>query len=235
MVSPTICNLKVTKVLVDGGAGLNLISPAVTKKLQIPDGYLEETGTFQGVNPGRSQPKGKIALPVTFGGELNYMMEKIVFYVAEIPLPYNGILGRPALAKFMAASHYAYNTLKMPGQLTIITVPSDKKDALICADQLYREAVAATAARALAPAAEALGRKKASKTPSGKTSSGKTPCTHSGKRTSPECCAPVEDVPESSAGKSKKSKAAPPETKKVSVKEDGTGGAFTISSTLDSK
>ena len=46
---------------------------------------------------------------------------------------------------------------------------------------------------------------------------------------------PVEDVPESSTGKSKKSKAAPPETKKVSVKEDGTGGAFTISSTLDSK
>ena len=32
-VSPTIRNLKVTKVLVDGGAGLNLISPAVIKKL----------------------------------------------------------------------------------------------------------------------------------------------------------------------------------------------------------
>ena len=48
-------------------------------------------------------------------------------------MPYNGILGRPALSKFMAASHYAYNTLKMPGPMTIITVPSDKKDALICA------------------------------------------------------------------------------------------------------
>ena len=33
LVSPTIRNLKVTKVLVDGGAGLNLISPAVIKKL----------------------------------------------------------------------------------------------------------------------------------------------------------------------------------------------------------
>ena len=134
---PTIRNLKVTKVLVDGGAGLNLISPAVIKKLQIPDGDLEETGTFQGVNPGRSQSKGKITLPVMFGGQLNYRMEKIVFDVAEIPLPYNGILGRPALAKFMAASHYGYNTLKMPGPLTILTAPSDKKDALTCADQLY--------------------------------------------------------------------------------------------------
>ena len=51
-----------------------------------------------------------------FGGDLNYMIEKIIFDVAEILLPYNGILGRPALAKFMAASHYAYNKLKMPGR-----------------------------------------------------------------------------------------------------------------------
>ena len=106
LVSPTIRNLKVKKVLVDGGAGVNLISPAVIKKLQIPDGDLEETGTFQGVNPGRSQPKPKITLPITFGSELNYRTEKIVFDVAEIPLPYNGILGRPALAKFMAVSQY---------------------------------------------------------------------------------------------------------------------------------
>ena len=169
-------------------------------------------------------------MPVTFGGELNYRTERIVFDVAEIPLPYNGILGRPALAKFMAASHYAYNTLKMPGPMNIITVPSDKKDTLICADLLSREAVAATAAKARAPAAEAPGRKKANKTCAGKTSP-----THSGKRASSECWTPLEDVPKSSTGKSKKSKAAPPETKKVSAKEDDTGGTFTISATLDPK
>ena len=127
MVPPTIRNLKVTKMLVDGGAGLNLISSVVIKRLQIPDADLEETGTFQGVNPGRSQPKGKVTLPVTFGGELNYRTERIVFDVAKIPLPYNGILGCPALAKFVAASHYAYNTLKMPGPMTIITVPSTRR------------------------------------------------------------------------------------------------------------
>ena len=104
--------------------------------------------------------------------------------------------------------------LKIPGPVGIITLPSDKKDALICADQLYWEAAAVTAAKALAPAAESPGGKK----------TGKTSRTHSGKHTSLECCAPVEDVPESSTDKSKKSRAAPPETKKVSVKEDGTGG-----------
>ena len=92
-------------MLVDGGASLNLISLAVIKRLQIPDGDPEETGMFQGVNPGRIQPKRKVTLPVTFGGKLNDRMERIVFDVAEIPLPYNGILGRPALAKFMAELH----------------------------------------------------------------------------------------------------------------------------------
>ena len=116
--------------------------------------------------------------------------------------------------------------LKMPRPMTIITVPCDKKDVLICADLLYREAVAAAAVKAHAPAAKA---------PGGKKKTGKTSRTHSGKRTSSECCATIEDVPESSTGKSKKSRAAPTKTKKVSVKEDGTGGAFTISSTLDSK
>ena len=116
-------------------------------------------------------------LSVTFGGDLNHKTKRIVFDVAEIPLPYNGILGRPALAKFMAASHYAYNTLKMPGPMNIITVPSDKKDALICADQLYREAVGAAAAKVHAPADGAPGGKK----------TGETPRTHSGKRTSSGC------------------------------------------------
>ena len=164
---------------------------------------------------------------MTFGSDLNYTTERIVFDVAKIPLPYNGILGRPALAKFMAASHYAYNTLKMPGPVTIITIPSDKKYALICADQLYQQAVAAaTAARALAPAAGTSGGKKKKKTC-------ETSGTHSGKRTSLECA--VEDVPKSSTGGNKKPRAIPRGTKKVFVNEDDTGGAFTISSTLDDK
>ena len=85
LVSPTIRNLKVTKMLVDSGAGLNLISPAVISKLQIAEDELEATSTFQGANPGRSYPKGKITLPVTFGGELNYRTEKIVFDVVDPP------------------------------------------------------------------------------------------------------------------------------------------------------
>ena len=46
LVSPTIRDLKVTKMLVDGEAGLNLISPKVISKLQIAEEELKVTGTF---------------------------------------------------------------------------------------------------------------------------------------------------------------------------------------------
>jgi len=85
LVTPTIRNLKVTKMLGDGGAGLNLISPKVIRKLQIAEEELKVTGTFQGINPDWSRPKEKITLPVTFGGELNYWTEKIVFDEVDLP------------------------------------------------------------------------------------------------------------------------------------------------------
>ena len=165
-------------------------------------------------------------MPVTFGSELNFRTERVTFDDADFPLPYNGILGRPALVKFMATSHYAYNVLKMPGPISVISVPGEKKDALVCTDKIYWEAAAAADHNTLA--AKAPGGKK-------KTKSGKSSDAHSGKRTSSECCATIEDAPSSSTGKCKKKMAAPPETKKVSAKEDGTGGTFTISATLDPK
>ena len=58
----------------------------------------------------------------------------------------------------MEASHYAYNGLKMPGPISVISVPGDKKDALICADKIYQEATAAADRKSLA--AEAPGGKK---------------------------------------------------------------------------
>ena len=67
MVSPVIHNVTVTKMLVDGGAGLNLISADLLGKLQIPREQLAPTGSFQGVNVGATQPLGKIALPTQPG------------------------------------------------------------------------------------------------------------------------------------------------------------------------
>ena len=162
-------------------------------------------------------------MPVTFLGEQNYRTEKIVFGVVDLPLPYNGILGRPALAKFMAASHYAYNTLKMRGPLGVLTILSDEKDVIICVDKMYRDAVAAKAAAAAVPAKESKGKKRDCRT------SGK----ESGKRAPSECTTPVDDVPKCS--NSKRSKVTAPQVKKILAGLAGVDGTFTIGATLDDK
>ena len=123
----------------------------------------------------------------------------------------------------MEVSHYAYNTLKMPGPVGVISIPSDEKDAIICMDKMYRDAVAVEAAEATVPTKENKKKKKDNKGSS----------EESGNRASSECAAPVDDLPESS--NSKRSKVAAPQVKKVPVGLAGVDCTFTISATLDDK
>ena len=46
---------------------------------------------------------------------------------------YHALLGRPALAKFMAVPHYAYLKMKMPGPKGLITITGDYRKSLECA------------------------------------------------------------------------------------------------------
>ena len=66
--------------------------------LQVPYHQLQPTKPFSGVTDGSTTPIGQVRLPVTFGERKNYRTELIDFDVAHIRLPYNTILGYPALA-----------------------------------------------------------------------------------------------------------------------------------------
>ena len=72
VVSPTICNVKVGRVLIDGGAGLNLLSKEAFEKLQVPFRRLKPSLPFYRVTPGHSLPLGQVKLPVTFGSRDNF-------------------------------------------------------------------------------------------------------------------------------------------------------------------
>ena len=73
--------------------------------------------------PGRaSKPLGEITLPVQFCTTRNYRIEHINFYVADFNIAYHAILGRPALAKFMAVPHYVYLVLKMPSPIGVLAL-----------------------------------------------------------------------------------------------------------------
>ena len=64
--------------------------------------------------PTSGVPSESITLPVTFGTEENFRTESVLFDVVEVNLPFNAIIGRPALYRFMAIAHYGYLVLKMP-------------------------------------------------------------------------------------------------------------------------
>ena len=106
-------------------------------RLQVPYHQLQPTKPFSGVTNGSTHPIGQIRLPVTFGERDNYHSELIDFDVIDIHLPYNAILGYPALAKFMVATHHGYNVLKMPGSSGIITVAYKEKDAVCSLERAY--------------------------------------------------------------------------------------------------
>jgi len=67
-----IANMRLYHALIDGGAGLNIISYAAFKQLQIPESKLAPSRLFSGVGPQPVFPLESITLPVTFGTEENF-------------------------------------------------------------------------------------------------------------------------------------------------------------------
>ena len=108
--------------------------------LQVPYDQLQPTKPFSGVTDGSAMPIGQVRLPVTFEERKNYRIEFIDFDVAHIRLPYNAILGYPALAKFMAVTHHGYNVLKMLGSGGVITVPCEERDAVCSLERAFQAA-----------------------------------------------------------------------------------------------
>jgi hypothetical protein len=90
-------------------------------------------------------PLGSIALPVTFRTEENFRTENVQFDVAEVNLPFNAIIGRPVLYRFMAIAYYGYLVLKMSSPAGVLTVRGDRAAALAAIEKLH--ALAAETAR----------------------------------------------------------------------------------------
>jgi hypothetical protein len=61
--------------------------------------------------------------------------------VAEVNLPFNAIIGRPVLYRFMAIAHYGYLVLKMPSSTGVLTVQDDCAATLAAVEKLHAMAV----------------------------------------------------------------------------------------------
>ncbi|KAK1646270.1 hypothetical protein QYE76_064075 [Lolium multiflorum] len=117
--------VKFSKVLIDNGSSINIMYKHTMRTLGITENMLQPTHTtFHGIVPGLScAPIGKVRVDVSFGGRDNCRVENIEFEVVDLDSPYHALLGRPALAAFMASTHTAYLKMKMPaprGPLTVV-------------------------------------------------------------------------------------------------------------------
>jgi hypothetical protein len=160
LTAPTIANIKLHHVLIDGGAALNVISYAAFKQLQTPESRLDPSCLFSGVGPHPVYLVGTIYLPVTFGMEENFRTENVQFDIAEVNRPFNAIICRPALYRFMAVAHYGYLVLKMLSPAGVLTVNGDRTAALAAIEKLHALAaglIPAASAEGSAPHPHALG------------------------------------------------------------------------------
>jgi hypothetical protein len=146
VVDPVIGNVRLTKVLMDGGSSLNIIYADTLGLLQIDLSSIRAGATpFHGIIPGkRVQPLGQLDLPVCFGTPSNFRKETLTFEVVGFRGTYHAVLGRPCYAKFMAVPNYTYLKLKMSGPNGVITIGPTYRHAYECDMECveYAEALA---------------------------------------------------------------------------------------------
>jgi hypothetical protein len=135
VLDPVVAEVRLTKVLIDGGSGPNVIFASTLRKmgLDFMDMLVPSKSPFYGIVPGDAvHPFSTVVLPVTFGTRENYCTEFIKFEVANFESSYHSILGRPALVKFMPVPHYVYLLVKMSGQSGVLTLRDDLKKSYDC-------------------------------------------------------------------------------------------------------
>ena len=134
VLDPIVRMIKLNRVLIDGGSGLNILFAKPLDDMKIPRSELKRSSApFHGVIPGTSAtPLGTIKLPVMFGSRENFRTEDISFEVTNFEAAYHAILGRSAIAKFMAVPHYTYMMMKLPGPNGIISLWGDVRRSHKC-------------------------------------------------------------------------------------------------------
>jgi hypothetical protein len=115
---------RLTKALVDGGSGINLMYLDTFEGLGLTWNQLQSNPhSFHGVVPRKQFIRlRRVTLSVIFGDASNYYTEMLMFEVFDFSGPYHIILRWSCYDKFMDIPSYAYLKLKKPRPAEVITV-----------------------------------------------------------------------------------------------------------------
>ncbi|XP_066355040.1 uncharacterized protein [Miscanthus floridulus] len=137
MVDPIIGTKRLSKVLMDGGSGLNIMYAKMLDAKGISRSRIRSTrAPFHGIMP------GKQAVPLG--------TETLTFEVVGFHGTYHAILRRPCFVKFMGVPNYTYLKLKMLGPGRVITAGTSFQRAYECEVECYDHAAAIIASKELA-------------------------------------------------------------------------------------
>jgi hypothetical protein len=133
IVDPLVGTTRLTKVLMYGGSGLNLMYPDTFEGLGLTHDQLQSSPhPFYIVVPGKQFiPLGWVTLPITFGDMSNYRTETWAFEVVNFSGPYHIILG-----------WLCYLKLKIPRPIGVSTVEAKTQRALDCEQDIIELAAA---------------------------------------------------------------------------------------------
>jgi hypothetical protein len=134
IVSPIVKDVKLNRVLVNGGSSLNIMFLKTFDQMGLSISLLHHSwAPFHGIVPGvAATPISQITLLVTFETREIFHAKTLQFEAADFETAYNALLGRLALSKFMAIRHYTYLVFKMPGSHGVISIRGDVKREFDC-------------------------------------------------------------------------------------------------------
>ena len=95
VLDPIVDGFRLTKVLMDGGSGLNLIFEDTLDKMQFNRSRIKHSHTTcRGIIPGReAHCSGCVTLDIVFGTLDNYISKPLLFHIVPFHSGYHTLLG----------------------------------------------------------------------------------------------------------------------------------------------
>ncbi|XP_012858055.1 PREDICTED: uncharacterized protein LOC105977295 [Erythranthe guttata] len=140
VVTTTVANFLVKKILVDGGSSADIMYLHAFKQLGIDNARFSPISTpLKGFTGEGILSMGEVELPVSLGEDPCRITKLIKFLVVDRPSPYNIILGRPAIHTFKSVPSSYHQKWKFPTPYGMGEVLGDRRLARECYARALRE------------------------------------------------------------------------------------------------
>ncbi|XP_073035238.1 uncharacterized protein [Primulina eburnea] len=128
-----IANYEVARIFVDSGSSVNVLFKEAMDQMDLGEYTVEPISTaLFGFTGHAIHPLGVVNLPLSLGSGDIRKTRVINFVIVDAPSSYNAIMGRPAMAAFMAIASALHQKIKFPVGEAIGEVRGDQKISRKC-------------------------------------------------------------------------------------------------------